>query len=243
MPGESLEREINDTLDDEVMPAIFVMVLVAVLVAFEWLRWFFKWPPYPVPITIIGAIYFAYYARKVLLARKTIANLKQGRDGERTVGGYLAEFQREGFRIFNDIPGERGNIDHVIVSPHGVFVVETKTISKPVGRNAVVTFDGVHVLVDGRSMDRDPVEQALAQRSFLRKRLNDALGRPFPVRAVVVFPGWWVERATGKKRDDIWVLSPGAVPSFIKNEPVALQTEDVARVSTAIVDYLRSRAA
>ena len=37
----------------------------------------------------------------------------------------------EDYYIFNDVkfPGSRGNLDHVVVGPNGVFVIETKYLA------------------------------------------------------------------------------------------------------------------
>ena len=62
----------------------------------------------------------------------TIAAWQIGADGEVRTGRMLEPLTAEGFRILHDrkIPGARSaNVDHVLIGPPGVFVVETKSYS------------------------------------------------------------------------------------------------------------------
>ena len=46
--------------------------------------------------------------------------------GERLVGETLNQLSGDTTYVFHDIPGERFNVDHIIVSTRGVYVIETK---------------------------------------------------------------------------------------------------------------------
>jgi hypothetical protein len=52
-----------------------------------------------------------------------------GAAGEERTGALLAALESEGYRVLHDrrIPGSRANIDHIVIGPSGVFVVETKS--------------------------------------------------------------------------------------------------------------------
>jgi hypothetical protein len=51
-----------------------------------------------------------------------------GARGEETVGRYLEALRAEGIAVLHDrrIPGSKANIDHIAISPAGVFVVDPK---------------------------------------------------------------------------------------------------------------------
>jgi len=57
-------------------------------------------------------------------------NTRKGLEGEQSVASELSYLSDE-FLLLNDVmlPGARGNIDHVLVRPTGVFVFETKNYS------------------------------------------------------------------------------------------------------------------
>ena len=104
---------------------------------------------------------------------------------------------------------------------------------------AKITFDGEQILVDGLKPDRNPVDQALNTRKWLIKLLEERTTRLFPVRAVVVFPGWFVENTRPVRRDDLWVLNPAGIAKFIEHEPVVLKPEDTALASSTLAMYVR----
>jgi len=54
-----------------------------------------------------------------------------GSQGERLTAQVLAPLRHRGYRIFHDLPdsnenGQRGNVDHVVVSSKGVFLLDSK---------------------------------------------------------------------------------------------------------------------
>jgi hypothetical protein len=51
-----------------------------------------------------------------------------GARGEETVGRYLDALRAEGMAVLHDrrIPGSKANIDHIVISPAGVFIVDPK---------------------------------------------------------------------------------------------------------------------
>lgn len=55
---------------------------------------------------------------------------KKGSEGETLVANYLNTLPKEYF-VFNDVklPKNRGNIDHVVVGPKGIFAIETKNLT------------------------------------------------------------------------------------------------------------------
>lgn len=57
-----------------------------------------------------------------------------GAAGERRTAAALAGLEREGWVVLHDVrpPGKRWNLDHVLVGPAGVVVVETKQWRRPV---------------------------------------------------------------------------------------------------------------
>jgi hypothetical protein len=56
-------------------------------------------------------------------------------------------------------------------------------------------FDGQHLRGGKLEPDREPIRQATAQASWLKRLLFESTGKTFSVTPVVVFPGWFVEPA------------------------------------------------
>jgi hypothetical protein len=171
---------------------------------------------------------------------KKVRMLKLGRDGEKEVGQYLDMLREKGYRVFHDLLGEGFNVDHVIISPHGVFTVETKTRRKPRGKNAVVRLDERGLTVGGHVPDRDAMEQGRSQAKWVHDVLMESTGKSFRTQPVIVFPGWFVEPMPKDRANDVWVLNPKALPSFIEKMPVSLPHEDVMLAAYHLSRYIRA---
>jgi len=122
-------------------------------------------------------------------------------------------------------------------------VVETKTRSKHGRKNAVeVTADG-RVLVNGIEPDRSPIAQAKALASAMKSTLErETSMRDVPVRAVVIFPGWYIhDRAYRAAGGDVWTLTETAFAKWVRSpkERVRLDPDQIALLSARI--ELRSR--
>jgi hypothetical protein len=202
---------------------------------YEWLRAATSAPPQPWLVTVLAAATAAFAAHRFRTLRRRVAPLKLGRDGEKAVAQYLEAHRKLEWRVFNDIPGDGFNVDHVVIAPQGVFVLETKARSKPAKGEAKVVYDGTKVLVDGHTPDRDPVVQARASRDYIRDMISETTGKRTAPRGVVVFPEWWVDQPPkGAPRPEIWVVNEKALPAFIEHEPVVLKEEDIALFADAL---------
>jgi Nuclease-related domain len=53
---------------------------------------------------------------------------RHGAEGERRTARLLAPLERKGFQVFHDlaVPGSAANVDHVVVGPTGVYVIDSK---------------------------------------------------------------------------------------------------------------------
>ena len=53
---------------------------------------------------------------------------RRGAAGERRTARLLAALERQGWAVLHDLalPGSRANIDHLVIGPGGVFVIDSK---------------------------------------------------------------------------------------------------------------------
>lgn len=238
-PGQSLDEKIRDLLDDRGLPYILFPVMFWVMTAAEWFAAYRGLPRNPSLYLLIAIVFTAASALGIWRLVRRLRALRLGRDGERAVGQFLEGLRVNGARIFHDVPADGFNLDHVVISSHGIYVIETKTLTKP-RPDAKVTFDGSTLLVAGRTLGRDPIRQARAEAAWLVRFLKESTGKELPVRPVVVFPGWWIESTEGAKGSDVWVLEPKALPHFIEREPVQLVEDVVTMAAYHLSRYIRT---
>ena len=237
VPGQFLDEQIQLREDKMVKYVVFLSSSIALAFA-EWWRWINSVPPQPVLYTVAAVIVVGYCLYRLRRTWKQIKALELGRDGERIVGEILDDLREKGYRIFHDITANGFNLDHVILSPHGIFVIETKTYSKPSGGK--ISIDKGKVRIAGKVAERDPITQVLALGDWLSDTLRESTGKVYPVKPVVVFPGWFVEPMSREIKKKVWVLNPKALPSFISNEPRVIRQEDMRMAAFHLSQYIRA---
>lgn len=169
-----------------------------------------------------------------------IQRRRLGMQGEQVVGQILNELLREGCLVFHDFPQEGWNIDHVIVSPTGVYAVETKTRRKLRGEDEKwgykVRFDGKALHYEGiERFESRPIGQARRNAADLAAWLNVRVGQPVDVTAIVVLPGWMVSR---EGKSDVLVMNPKEVRAAVSGRE-KLPGELRQRICAAIESQCR----
>ncbi len=198
-------------------------------------------------ILAIVLLTMAYGTKKLFLIFAEANKLRLGLDGEVYTGQELNFLMRKGAWVYHDIPYQYGNIDHVVVSTGGVFVVETKAVRKPAGEDGkrqsrVRSINGKihfpHLATEG------PVKQARLHAENVKNFLYRKTGKHYPVTAVVALPGWYV---TAEKQNDWLLINPkrgGGLTSFVERhiipecevEIIANHIESFARTVQSGVD-------
>jgi hypothetical protein len=206
-PGESLRLKIDDLQEEFesdgialLFGGIFFGLLIYII---------------PAPIRLMAFMFgalalagaYAYYCPKILRKLREIWNYKLGLKGECAVGQELNQLVADGFQVFHDLPFDGFNIDHVLVGPAGVWVVETKTRRKPAALKGLAR---ATVVYDGRTLqfpwgtDTHGLDQAERNAKTLSQWLTASTGEATSVNSMLVLPGWWVER---KARGAVTVLN------------------------------------
>jgi hypothetical protein len=126
-PGQTLDEEIQRLFEDKVFSYLWFVGGFFILALMEWYGYLTSSPRRPWLFTCAALVTLAWAAWKIVPLRRHIAGLKQGRDGERAVGHFLERLRSTGAHVLHDIPGDDFNLDHVVISERGIFVVETKT--------------------------------------------------------------------------------------------------------------------
>jgi hypothetical protein len=239
VPGQSVDEEIDRSINATVTSYFIAAAVLCALSAMEWLGYLTHAPRHPILFSIIAAIAVAAASWRSVDVRSRVRRLRQGRDGERAVGQFLERLRVGNAQVFHDVPGEGFNLDHVVISPHGLYAIETKTYSKP-WPEARVTVDGDSVKIAGQIPDRDPIVQVSLAARWLADKLHESTGKRLAVRGIVVFPGWFVEQRF--PRGPVWVLEPKMLPGVIEQEPMSVTPEDVALAAFHLSRYVRALA-
>lgn len=238
-PSQSVDEAIRTIVERDARDAMVPAALLTLIAAWEWIRWLSPMPG-PELLTAIALAAICWASVKVRRARTTIERLKLGRDSEREVAAAFDQLRERGYRVFHDIPGPDYNVDHLLVGPQGLFLVETRTRDRPARGVGRIRYDGEALTVAGTRGDRDPIQQVMAQARWVADLVSDASGRNCFVRPVMLFPGWLVERLA--RTTSVWVLNPKTLAAVIDREPTRLGPEEIQLMASHLSHYVTSGA-
>lgn len=148
--------------------------------------------------------------------------------GERAVAEELLKLLSLGYQVFHDVPAqtkERSfNIDHVVVGPTGIAIIETKTRRQGPARPG---YSPVEVVFDGRQLiwpwgeDDHGLAQLETEAVWLGQWIEQETGLRPSMRAFLALPGWQVN---SRNQGRIEVVSASALPAKI----AAVRTESLS---------------
>jgi hypothetical protein len=241
-PGQSLDEQIEQVMHDDFLGYYLLAATLWVIATIEWFARILHLPRAPGAYAVAAFVATALCALRFFRTKKSVRNLRKGRDGEREVAEILDELKCLGAQVLHDIPGEKGNVDHVVICTRGVFVVETKAWSKP-DKVWEMEFDGLQIHIPTRAADTAPVIQCKAEAADIRALLKESTTKSYPVRGVVVFLEWFVKRRPAALGSEIWVLNPKELAGWVRREPEILSEADVAMAALHLKQYVKTLAA
>jgi hypothetical protein len=164
---------------------------------------------------------------------------KSGLTGERNVVKNISDKLSSDYSIFNDVllkDGKRsGNVDHIIVGPTGIFVMETKN------NKGIVTYDGYNW--KGISLNGNPSGQAVSNALRIRDILKncEVFKEKAPyVNAVVLFTNSKINLKISKdpqwgcKVFQIKKLTDSCLSDYIKNEPIRFSDKEITSIEQSL---------
>ena len=203
--------DIGDTILEHLMQVLLIgpmVMLIILLPRVNWSRLEFSWINW---LVVVGAgAWIAWLTNRILGLRKERAPWLQGMRAEIAVAQELDRLREYGCAVFHDLPtGKDFNIDHVVVGPTAVYMVETKSRRKcGQGKgSATVSYDG-KALRFPAWVETKPLDQARAQARWLADELRGETGNATAVVPVLCLPGWFVELGRDAHKSDVHVVNP-----------------------------------
>jgi hypothetical protein len=219
LPGQQLLERV-DHHQTEILTAVMLMYMALPMMFMLWAGWHVDWTAVRwgiletmVTVAAIGLVAWGFldYARNFRARDRA----RDGLLAERVTGMQLNRLVAQDCVVMHDLPAEGFNIDHVVITPRGVYAVETKSFRKPKllerGDNYRVSFDG-RALRFPDFVEIEAVEQAQRQAQWLARRLREDLKVDVPVIPALALPGWHVENS-----EETWRTAPVKVFSPMGN--------------------------
>jgi Nuclease-related domain len=145
----------------------------------------------------------------------------RGATGEEQVGGVLDGLAGEDWHVIHDASLGRGNVDHILIGPAGVFTVETKSHPGPI---KVARVHGA------------TLSQAQAQRKAIERVTGER------VEPLIVFSRAWVDKPLARRKG-VRVAPARMLAGYLERRPATLTQEQVVQARRRVAAALQARAA
>lgn len=229
VPGQQLSKRAEDH-QENVLLSLMIMYYAAPLMMLAWAL--HRIPPERLKfdgsswIFLVGATgMFGFGAHSFARHWKKRQAAEDGLVAERVTGMQLNRLLEHGCLVLHDLPGDGFNIDHVVISPRGVYAVETKSFRKPKSK----VDDPYTVRYDSRALnfpdfiETSAVEQAERYAQWLSRYLREAQIETSVIPALAL-PGWMIEQT-----EDTWRTSRVKVFNPM-GRGAAFMAKDLARL-------------
>lgn len=158
-----------------------------------------------------------------------IENWEIGAWGEEATGRQLAKLDSTEWSVIHDVPTGHGNVDHLVIGPGGVFVLD----SKRVGGRVVVQEDTIRV----ERLDDEHLWYAHGGAASVRRQAAQTSERMFAathiktwVTPVMVI---WAEFPQRLVEGDCVIVHGEDLVAWLESRPVRVAAEVVPRITHA----------
>jgi hypothetical protein len=215
-PGQSRLEKIDDLRWDVAAYMGIGMLPAPVMLAVYLEAWTSEGARPSWVLTLVSLAVFllfqAWAVGKLVNALAVLRRMRLAHQAEVATGQELNELGRIGYRVFHDLPFDNGryNVDHIVVGPGGVFVIESKGRAHGASGGWTLRYDGESLEFPGWE-ERKPMLQVVALANRAQAWLSLVTGEAVRAHPVLMFPGWVVQRTSA---EGITVLGGGELRAY-----------------------------
>jgi hypothetical protein len=140
----------------------------------------------------------------------------RGATGEEQVGSMLDQMSERGWSVIHDASFGRGNVDHILIGPPGIFTIETKSHPGPV---RVARIHG------------ETIGQAQAQQRAIERVTGVG------VEAMIVYSRAWVDRPMARRKG-VRVVPARMLTRYLGKLEAILTQQDIERARGLVAQAL-----
>ena len=179
-------------------------------------------------LVVLIALIGKWGSGKMRVLDRSRMTWRKGAVGEVLVAGILEDLPAE-YIVINDVTQRLGNIDHIVIGPTGVFVIDTKNW------RGTVSADGKgELLVNGKPTDKSEVKNLVRSTMDFHDKLKALTEKEYFVKGLMVFPIAYVGAQFGST-SYIHCLRDDNVVNYIVDKTFSkpLAAEDIERIKRA----------
>ena len=187
------------------------------------------WPDGSWTLGFFGGAATAFFILAWMSPPGWIENWEIGAWGEEATGRQLAKLDSAKWSVIHDVPTRHGNVDHLVIGPGGVFVLD----SKRVGGRVVVQGDEIRV----ERLDDKSLWYAHGGAASVRRQAAETSDRMLAatriktwVTPVMVI---WAEFPQRLVEGDCVIVHGEELVDWLESRPVRVADEVVPRITQA----------
>lgn len=166
-----------------------------------------------------------------------IERWRNGADGEKSTARTLRPLLRRGWELFNDINTGNGNIDHVLVGPAGIFMLESKRLAGQVRVEAGKLTVRWHEDPDDGYENESIARRARGAAFDLHTRI-DTTGSRHWVQAVVVLWADFEQRSI--EHDHVAWVRGDQLANVLARRPIKYSGDELRELISSTNDAVRT---
>lgn len=236
----SQDRVIRAQFEKYLRPYILIILFLSALLALEFYRWYTQTPPLPgvfLGLFLIGLTYTAYRINEY---RDHLRFIQLGRKGEPEVIDVLEKIQANtDVNIFKKIKFGNYKIDYILSTKAGVFLINKINWYAPINTEAVVQYNDDEILLNGYRPDANPIVPQKNVTAWLSEKLNQGTSRSIQVKAIVIFPDWFVK--TPQEATTVKVMNPRELETYLLGKTNVLSESEKALLDIQLGELIKSR--
>ncbi|HMC50316.1 MAG TPA: nuclease-related domain-containing protein [Solirubrobacterales bacterium] len=165
-------------------------------------------------LTAIGAMFAAnrWYGPQ-------IDRWLRGAEGERRVGAVLAELTVDGWLALHGVSLGRGDVDHILIGPGGIFTIETKSHR---GRIPI-----------------DRIDPRMLKQAYAEKKLIERI-TGIETQALLVFSQAWLVGSVPAQQKGVTILPARMLGHYFSRRRPVLTTERAEQIHSHLARALAS---
>ncbi len=239
IPGKNVLGLRNKILRSRVLPSLTILFILEAVVGFI-SGFLFALKPFSPPFYAFLKKYWLfvefslgisfgglYWWHKSIL--RDLESVYSGRKGEEEVARLLAELPPDTYVIHDLWIPDVGQIDHVVLSPRGIFVVETKN------HRGHVTYDNGRLLLNGKPLRKNPLDQVKATSAALSHLIHREIGIREFVKPVLCFNRAFVE--VQGYTQNVWVTSGKGLVPYLLSFPERLPQSALTKILSLLLRW------
>jgi len=159
-----------------------------------------------------------------------VENWQLGSWGEQATAKALGDLEHEGWTVLHDLPAGRGNVDHIVIGPGGVFLLDSKRLS-----GSVLVRDGVVTVSRPDDPDLTYQHTGAVHLLHLARQTHDRILAATRINTwVAPVMVLWADFPQGEAEDRCAYVHGDRIAEWLRSKPQTIAPQRVRQVADAV---------